>query len=206
MLLIGSMPDESNGVWIGPTECDGGRVSRQVDIDKVWNIVRPMLEGANFKPSIYSILSLSIDLLREATSCHQNGAFLASCGMCRACIEAGLYLATTRKSTTRYEWIRIHEYHIRSKREEFLKTAIEGRLLDKGDSESIKRIWEAGDFAMHIHQRQDRLHKTIEATLSTVESTDSLKGWSNSQESLDILIQTATIVSRLLSKMNERLK
>ncbi len=106
--------NKESGVWIGSTKCDEQRVSRENDNESVWSIVKPMLEPGNFKPSVYGIVSLSLDLLREALNCYQNGAYLAVCSTCRACVEALLYLATKLKPTD--------HYNVSAKRKKFLKT------------------------------------------------------------------------------------
>lgn len=49
-----------SSVWIGPTKCDDERLSRQKDGNGVWAILKPMLEGENFIPSVYGIVSASL--------------------------------------------------------------------------------------------------------------------------------------------------
>lgn len=194
-------------VWIGPTECDDERISRAADLDKVWEIVKPMLQGSNFKLSTYGIMSLPLDLLREALNCYQNGAYLATCAISRACVEASLYLASTQKPTNDRDTIQVREDLIRKKREIFLKSALEDKLLSYADVQTVRNIWEAGDFAVHIHQKLDKNHRQwLQDSGDRKSVNDSLKGWSNRKEALETITHTATIVSKFLCTLNERLK
>jgi hypothetical protein len=190
-------------VWIGPTKCDDDRISREQDLDKAWANVKPVLEGDNFKPSAYGIVPLALDLLREALSCYQNGAYLAACGMCRASIEAAVYLATAQKPSNRLETVRIRDYDNREKRKKFLAAAVSDGLLSQEECKSVERIWEAGDFAMHIHQRWDYHYKAVATNPSLIEDDPTLlKWWSNRQKALETITDTAKILSQLLYKLN----
>lgn len=195
---------KGSGVWIGPTKCDEERLSRQNDLDNVWGIVKPMLEGDNFKPSVYGIVSLSLDLLREALNCYQNGAYLAVCSMCRACVEALLYLATKLKPTGDYDVIEVKENYVREKRKKFLKNALKSGLLDGEDKMIVEKIWEVGDFAMHIHQKLDRSANDFVKRVSEGHEVDGdrLKGWSDKDEASNTIIETAKLVSKIMSKLN----
>lgn len=198
--------EKQSGVWIGPTECNEERVSRQKDNDNVWGIVKPMLQGTNFKPSIYSIASLPLDLLREALNCYQNGAYLAVCSMCRASVEALLYLATKLKPTDEYKVIEVKENYVRERRGTFLTEAIESGLIDSDDKKVVEEIWEVGDFAMHIHQKMDHDAKDFVKRISHGHEVDYLKGWSEKDEALKTITETAKLLSKIMRKLNASLQ
>lgn len=199
------MTKEPTGVWIGPTKCDEERLSRENDTANVWNIVKPVLEGDQFMPSTYMIVSLPLDLLRESLNCYQNGAYLAVSSMCRACIEALLYLSTKLKPINRMDVseIIVEENYIREKRKTFLKNALDARLIDDVDRKIIAEIWNAGDFAVHIHQKKDQ--NSLEMINRMSKENDpyfTSKGWSDRDEALKIITDTATLVLKIIKKLN----
>lgn len=83
---------EENYVWIGPSECDEHRTAREKDLENIWND----LASARGFTETYPLLAPAIDLFREALSCYQNGAYMATAIMCRASSETAVYLLTTR--------------------------------------------------------------------------------------------------------------
>lgn len=200
------MSDEESGIWIGPTKCDDERTSRQSDIDKVWDIVKPMLQGNNFKISTYSVVWVAIDLFREAMNCYQNGAYLATCSMCRVCSECLLYLSVTRRATSDREVVEIREDLVREKRKVFLNSAIkDGLVNNEEESTSIQEIWDKGDFAMHIHQKLDIGRREWARLVSSghIPPEGSIsKGWSERSEALVTMTETATVLSKIMGRLN----
>ena len=197
---------KETSIWIGPTKCDEKRFSREKDTENVWNIIKPMLEGNNFMPSTYIITSLPLDLLRESLNCYQNGAYLAVCSMCRACVEALLYLSTKLKPIDKLNAseIRVEENYIRETRKTFLKNALDDKLIDDADKKIIEKIWDTGDFAMHIHQKKDQNAIDLINRISK-ESDDpyyTSKGWSDREEALKAISDTATLVLKITKKLN----
>lgn len=189
--------------WIGPSKCDDERFSRQNDIDEIWKIVKPMLEHDNFIPSTYTIVRLSLDLLREAMNCYQNGAFLATCGICRTTIEALLYASTTRKPKTKNQVIHMNPGYVRKKRGIFLNDALRMELIDTNDKDNIDKIWLEGDFAMHIHQKLDKeQNKFAEQVLLQGHQVDKIKGWHEKDETLNILRETTKLISKIMNRFN----
>jgi hypothetical protein len=193
---------------MGPTKCDNDRLSREVDLDKTWQIMKPLLEKGNFKPSSYSIVSLAIDLLREAMNCYQNGAYLATCGVCRTCIEAALYQSTSKKSVIDLSTSTVREYARKDKRESFLQYALNDGLITNQEVTTIKYIWEAGDFAAHVHQKLDLNYRDFEKHVSIKQSIEFLpiKAWSNRHEALEILTETTKILSNILATLKTNIE
>lgn len=197
--------NNDSGIWIGPTECDNERLSRGKDGDGVWTILKPMLEGENFIPSVYGIASVSIDLVRESLNCYQNGAYLAACSMCRASMEALLYKATTLKPITKYETAEIRQDYLKDKRGQFVKDALAMKLIDSDDLSAIQSIWKAGDFAMHIEQKHDQnFKKFVEQTIER--DSEHLNGWSSRSEALKFMSITARIISKVMLRLNRTIE
>jgi hypothetical protein len=119
--------------------------------------------------------------------------------MCRVAIEALAYFAASRNPVDELN-SDIDLNYINKKRSEFLKTVLEKEILDNDDGKTIKGIWEAGDFAMHIHQRIDSSLQNSAAQMSQGRKVndDLLKGWSSKNEALKILNQTAELISKVM--------
>lgn len=199
-----SLEESDGNTWVGPTKCGPKRDSRQAELDKIWDMIKPMLQPPNFKIATYMITGLSLDLFREAMNCYQNGAYLATCAMCRTCCESLVYLATTRKVTSIKHTENINEHYVREKRTTFLKTALEYQILDHDDGRTIERIWKKGDFAMHLHQKTDinRNEWARLVSMGRIPDGNMLKGWSDVTEARDALESTAKIISKVLARLN----
>jgi hypothetical protein len=199
------MTDEKqSSVWVGPTSFDNERMNRQEDIDGVWDIVKPLLQGEHFRISTYSIVGVALDLLREALNCYQNGAYLATCSMCRVCSECFLYLSTTRKPKSKKDVLEIRENFVREKRRVSLNSALEDGIITKEESISIQRIWDTGDFAMHIHQKIDLNHRRWAMLVSAGHFPEDYvsKGWSDRAEALATMTETASVMSKIMIRLN----
>lgn len=194
------MPDEQpleNFINIGPTKCDDYRSSRQNEIDKVWEIIKPSIEELAKNPKI-QLLSNTVkptDLFREALSCYQNGAFAATCALCRSSIESLLYVLVAREITTpnsaNIKWDYIHK-----KRNDFLVDVLDDCLLDKEDIRILKKIWNEGDFVMHMIQKIDKSYLDSSRWLET-------QYWIDKDKALDILSSTASIISKILTRLSK---
>lgn len=69
---------------IGPTPCDERRTLRERKLRNAWDI----LVSAKHYKHIYSVVSIAVDLYREALSAYQNGAYMAAILMCGAALES----------------------------------------------------------------------------------------------------------------------
>lgn len=78
--------------YVGPSKCDERRLHREKEVDDAWN----NLGLQKFNPENIVKLNPALDLFREACSCYQNGAFLASAIMCGVSVESALYLLVSR--------------------------------------------------------------------------------------------------------------
>ncbi len=81
---------------------------------------------------------------------------------------------------------------------------MKGGLLDGEDKMIVEKIWEVADFAMHIHQKRDRYADEYAKLVSQRHEVDSdlLKGWSDKDEALNTITETAKLVSKIMSKLN----
>jgi len=78
---------KNKGVLIGPSECDEGRKQREKEIDEIWSM---LTSNESFKEA-YPLFGPAFDLFREALSCYQNGAYMATVLMCRSVTEVIVY-------------------------------------------------------------------------------------------------------------------
>jgi hypothetical protein len=85
--------------WIDPSSCDEKRSARERDLEAVWSV----LTSTDGYRETYPLLSLAVDLFREAMCCYHNGAYMATALMCRACVETAIYLLTSRDFAKRFE-------------------------------------------------------------------------------------------------------
>jgi len=81
-------------VWIGPSACDKKRREREREIEDVWGVV----VGVDGYVLLYSLFAEALDLFREALSCYQNGAFLATVLLCGVSLEAAVYKVAAMKN------------------------------------------------------------------------------------------------------------
>src|SRR2546422_8951209 len=108
-------------IWIGPTECDEMREHRTKTVESIWIRLKPDL-------GLHLDLGNAVDFFREAQSCYQNGAFMATALMCRSSTETAVYLALSRKRKgleTAIDLDSIHEKWIG-----ILSQAKQSRLVD----------------------------------------------------------------------------
>ncbi len=164
-----------------------------------------MLQGNTFKPSTYSIISLPLDLLREALNCYQNSAYLVVCSMCRACVEALLYLATKLEPTGELSVIEVKENYVREKRNTFPENALKSGLLDCEYKTVVKEIWESGDFAMQIPQKLDRIADDFVKHVSQGHDVgyDLSIGWSDKDEALNTITEKAIPKEMIHERIHE---
>ena len=176
--------------WIGPSNCDEKRSARERDIENVWDT----LTSTKGYRETYLLLAPAVDLFREALCCYQNGAYMATAIMCRACVETAIYLLSTREikwcddlkmvqeakvdlSLIQVEWKRI------------LREAKTAGYVDDEIELELKRIREAGNFAAHYGQRFDKEIKNMQA--------EKPMGWITRENALQMLTETVNTLRAL---------
>ena len=183
-------------VFIGPSECDRERESRERDIDLLW---KTLVSTPGFSsPKTQLVLSSAIDLFREALNCYQNGAYMATCAMCRASVEAAIYLALTRIMKNEYE-AEVKLDYVRARWDCIWHLAFEKLNLPTELQKEIDKIRERGNFALHYGQRLDK--KT-----SNLKTPKPITLWINREKALETLRKTVRILRIVIGKLHSRTK
>ena len=179
---------KNKGVLIGPSECDECR-----KIDEIWGM---LTSNEGFKES-YPLFSPAFDLFREALSCYQNGAYMATVLMCRSVTEVLVYLVATRDiKEILKNGIGEIEMNIElcdAKFGELLKKAKEKLPVIRELECKINKIREKGNFVAHYGQRLDK--KLKEDVSIEVEM------WITKEDALEVLKKTACILNETMNRV-----
>src|SRR6266568_6250672 len=132
--------------WVGPTECDDARTRRTRTAGNIWRAL---------KPDVYLHLDFgnAVDFLREAQSCYQNGAYMATALMCRSSTETAVYLSLARKRKGLQ--IAVNLDSIRDTWLGILSKARQSSILDYNTEKMLEHIRKKGNFAAHYGQKFD---------------------------------------------------
>ena len=187
----------SGSVSIGPSGCDSGRDSRTKEVECLWNSI-------NITKFIPSQFRSALDLLREALSCYQNGAYMAACIMCRTATESLLYIAVNSKYDSISGEITLTppinqksgKPLLQVKYDKLLKDA--ARYLDYNAKKWLSKdldpndpetgiIRHSGDFVAHYSEK-------ILVELSSIASTIPKELWKNESSTLEILKKTVLVL------------
>jgi hypothetical protein len=184
---------KNKGVLIGPSKCDEGRKQKEKEIDEIWST---LTNNEGFKEA-YPLFGPAFDLFREALSCYQNGAFMATVLMCRSVTEVLVYLVATRDiKEILKNGIGEIEMNIElcdAKFGELLKKAKEKLPVIRELECKINKIREKGNFVAHYGQRLDK--KLKEDVSVEVEI------WITKEDALDILKKTACILNETMNEV-----
>ncbi len=144
-------------LFTGPAKCDEYRKARQVKVGELWS----GLELQKLDNERTTLFMPSLDLLRETTSCFQNGAYLATAVMCRAAIETAVYIAVTRNAikktgNARQEGVmRINFDHIQSDWGRIIQSAKDKKIVDTTIEDRINFVRSKRKFGSHLAQGTD---------------------------------------------------
>ena len=174
---------------MGPTKCDEQRDKRQKDIDNVWQ----ELISSDEYTKTYPLFDSAIDLLREATSCYQNGAYMATAIMCRSMVETFLYYSVTRQVTQRWQDTgTVASWQVQTLSDDKYGVVLQGaktKYAIEGKIEKIMNdIRHEGNFAAHYGSGLDK------RDVSTIKKKDT---WINRQHALLLLRKTVTVIKYL---------
>lgn len=189
-----AQPNRPEPVLIGPTECDKNRVARMADLKSMEGVLSDILVK-----DTQIIFGDVYDLLREAMSCYQNGAFLATSIVCRSAVESALYVAVSRTLqiervvSISSEAVAIDYQHRDARRKRIMELATKKGLLKGPLASQVHWVIDLGDFGAHFGQRLDK-----EIFGSTLENLHAHRKWVTRKEALKALKLTALTLNSLM--------
>jgi len=144
--------------FVGPSECNEERKERERELNDIWN---ELISSDAFLKT-HLVFGEAMDLFRESLSCYQNGAYMATCVMCRSSTECAVYFAVTRQDLEYSEnWKIIHNSNRIPLESNGLQSLInEGKergILDENMIEILNRIRKRGNFVAHFGSKKDKL-------------------------------------------------
>jgi hypothetical protein len=181
---------QDEGPWVGPTKCDESRERRTHEVDEIWKKLKfnhSRLESARL-------------LFREALSCYQNGAFMATALLCRASTEAALYLSVTRSKQIEGR-TPIDLSYLDSKYGEILCRALLKGIIDTKHEAILNKIREKGNFPAHYAPIIDRkMHKVLVRLKEGHTKNETSSLWLNEADAKNVLNWAA----KMLNDLNEK--
>ena len=185
------------GVIVGPSECDVDRKTREKEICEVWN----ELTNKESFVKAHFIFGLALDLFREALSCYQNGAYMATVLMCRSVTEIIVYLIASRNIKESLKngigEIEVNFEMYSAQYGEFLKEAKKRLPAVKNIEEDINCIREKGNFVAHYGQRLDKEfdEKDVKSDFRKVDL------WITKEDALEVLKKTVLVFTKISSEV-----
>lgn|GEM_PF-900484 len=195
--------DKVEVIWIGPSKCDELRAERESRLTEVWNII---ISCKRFK-DMYSIIVSSIDLFREALSCYQNGAFMATIIMCGVALESLLYdVISTIKGEVAYNeqesiWYFETNYEVYSLKfgciiEEAKRQGLISRKLET----KINKIRNLRNIVAHYSQRVKGIFPKTSDYNRELALSIKRRRWANEKTAYDTLVETAKTIRIIINK------
>ncbi|WMT45419.1 MAG: hypothetical protein RE469_04295 [Cuniculiplasma divulgatum] len=192
-------------ISIGPSECGNERDGRASDVNSVWK----SLDISKFIPGQFRSV---LDLFREALSCYQNGAYMASCIMCRTATESLLFIAINSEYDHDKREIKFMRPQNKEKGgqkgymkyDEILREAnkylndnekkwLEPKLDSNGKETGLIR--HSGDIVAHYSEK-------ISEEISSLSASQLIEFWKDKDSTLEILKKTALVIKMV----NDRYK
>lgn len=133
-------------------------------LEEVWS----KLELAMLPVQKFSIFNPALGLFREANSCYQNGAYLATAVMCGVALESAVYLALTRNRKGGF--LLFDKGYVDSQWGDIVRSAKEKKIIDGGIENEINFIRNRRNYASHFAERRDKGFLEISAKASVNES------------------------------------
>lgn len=204
--------DARKSFYIGPTPCDEARVFRESRLKSVWQELITCLEQRSntHLHNAHLVAGPDIDLFREALSCYQNGAFMATLIMCGAALESLLYnLVSAIRGRV--------EFHpegtvSRFEDDECVYKLSFGRVLEEAKriglvngrlKSEISEVRSRRNFAAHY---KPRLKKEYSKLIDKISRNDRLEllvqvpDWVSEEEAYKMLERTAQIMCVLIDR------
>ena len=199
-------------IWIGPSICDERRKEREEEIRNVWGIV----VGADGYVLLYSLFAEALDLFREALSCYQNGAYLATVLLCGVSLEAIVYRVAAMKNPCVRGGLLSYEIDQRVMKSSYgvaLCTAKCHGIISEGLETHINNVREWRNYAAHYAQRVIReLFKEVkvklekERTKKRSRKRKILVTWVSRKEAAKVLEEAAEILKEIIERTYTLLK
>ena len=191
-------------VWVGPSVCDEERREREREIGDVWGVV----VGVDGYVLLYSLFAEALDLFREALSCYQNGAFLATVLLCGVSLEAAVYKVAAMKNPRICGGLLSYEIDQRIMKSSYgvaLCTAKCHGFISEELETRINNVREWRNYAAHYAQRVIReLFKEVkmklekEKTKKRSRKRKILVTWVSRKEAAKVLKETAEILKEII--------
>jgi hypothetical protein len=192
-------------VSIGPSECGDERDGRTSDVNSAWG----SLDISKFIPDQFRSV---LDLFREALSCYQNGAYMASCIMCRTATESLLFIAINseydhdkkeikftrpqnkekggpKRHMTYDEILREASKYLNDNEKKWLEPELDSNDKEKG------LIRHSGDIVAHYSEK-------ISKEIISLRASQLIEFWKDKDSTLEILKKTALVIKMV----NDRYK
>lgn len=186
------MDDEQT--WIGITKCDEWRENRTKDTAE---LVKELVNISDYDKA--ALISLpSLDLLREAYSCYQNGAYMGVAIMCRAVTEAAIYFSITRRDNLPRVYsggvIKVDFNYIDSEWQEIMNKAKELGIADGKLEKRVNDIRSYGNSVVHYGEKLDKHYFDMRQGKSATAPV----GWLDRKKALGLLHETISIFNEVL--------
>lgn len=201
-----SLSSSQEVFWIGPTKCDEARAVRENKLINAWRV----LASCKGYSDMYLITGSDINLFREALSCYQNGAFMATIIMCGVALESLLYdLVSAIKGEAEISLegfiyqVRYDEAVYKLSFGRLMKEAKDAGLVDGKLEKEMNEIRHWRNLVAHYRSRLRReLSKQFKKQFHTDSSRSSIQLpiWASGKEAYDVLEKTAEIMCILINK------
>jgi protein-S-isoprenylcysteine O-methyltransferase Ste14 len=187
---------------IGITKADKWRESRTKDTEKLAKEVVDI--SAYDKVALISLPSL--DLLREAYSCYQNGAYMGTAIMCRAVTEAVVYFSLARRTNKPKDFggglVKIDFDWIDAEWGNILKDAKKAGIVNDKLIGRIDYIRSYGNATVHYGQYEDKAWLKMQHG----KVVDAPHGWIGREKALELLHKTIGIFNEVIKGQANAIK
>ncbi len=186
-----SMTAQEEAPFIGLTKCDEFRSKREKQLEEVWS----KLELAMLPVQKFSIFNPALDLFREANSCYQNGAYLATAVMCGAALESVVYLALTRNPKDGF--LLLDKGNVDSQWGDIVRSAKEKKIINGDIENEINFVRNRRNYASHFAERRDKGLLEISAKTGVNESQVL---WIIESEAFEVIEKTQALLKIIISR------
>ncbi len=199
------MSEKDRTILVGPTPCDDKRAFREERLKRVWET----LIASEKIEKMHLIVSLSLDLFREALSCYQNGAFMATILVCGVALETLLYdIISAAKGKVRCieGFLQNVEPNSDVYDMDFGRIIIEAKyrgLIDKEFENRIRNLREMRNIVAHYAQKRHKLlSNQLEQGHDPIASVSEGE-WASDKDAYEVLEDTAVVIRDLIEKSHK---